>query len=47
MANTAAKPETSTDAPILLRNDAGGIARLTLNRPAQRNALSDGLIPKL
>jgi enoyl-CoA hydratase/carnithine racemase len=35
----------STDAePLLLRRDAGGIAFLTLNRPAQRNALSVALM---
>ena len=33
-----------TNAPILLRDDANGICRLTLNRPAQRNALSIGLL---
>ncbi len=31
-------------APILLREDAQGIARLTLNRPNSRNALSDAMI---
>lgn len=44
MANSAAKPETHADAPILLREDRNGIARLTLNRPAQRNALSEALM---
>jgi enoyl-CoA hydratase/carnithine racemase len=35
-------------APLLLRTDAGhGIARLTLNRPAQRNALSFALLGAL
>jgi enoyl-CoA hydratase/carnithine racemase len=34
------------DAP-LLRHDAAGIARLTLNRPAARNALSMGLMQAL
>ncbi|HUN46341.1 MAG TPA: enoyl-CoA hydratase [Stellaceae bacterium] len=33
--------------PVLLRHDDGGIARLTLNRPAQRNALSLELIAAL
>jgi enoyl-CoA hydratase/carnithine racemase len=37
----------SKDAPILLREDVGGIARLTLNRPRARNALSDALIAAL
>ncbi len=32
---------------ILLRHDRNGIARLTLNRPAQRNALSVGLMAAL
>ena len=35
---------TDTNAPILLRDDADGICRLTLNRPAQRNALSLALM---
>ena len=30
--------------PVLLRDDADGVARLTLNRPARRNALSTGLM---
>ncbi|MBN36595.1 MAG: enoyl-CoA hydratase [Rhodospirillaceae bacterium] len=33
--------------PILLRQDDNGIARLTLNRPKQRNALSLGLMAAL
>lgn len=37
----------TTDAPILLRDDADGVATLTLNRPAARNALSVGLIAAL
>jgi enoyl-CoA hydratase/carnithine racemase len=36
-----------TTAPILLRRDAGGVAWLTLNRPAARNALSMGLMEVL
>lgn len=32
---------------ILLRDDRDGVARLTLNRPAQRNALSVGLMAAL
>jgi len=35
------------NAPILQRRDARGIAHLTLNRPAQRNALSVGLMSAL
>ncbi|MDD9903303.1 MAG: enoyl-CoA hydratase [Rhodospirillaceae bacterium] len=38
MAQTAAA--TDTDAPILLREDADGVAYLTFNRPRARNALS-------
>ena len=37
----------SEDAPILLRKDKDGIARLTLNRPKARNALSRGLMTAL
>jgi enoyl-CoA hydratase/carnithine racemase len=33
--------------PILLREDAGSIAVLTLNRPAARNSLSEALIAEL
>ncbi|MBE7246158.1 MAG: enoyl-CoA hydratase/isomerase family protein, partial [Actinomycetospora chiangmaiensis] len=33
--------------PILLRNDAGGVATLTLNRPQARNALSMALMAAL
>ena len=33
--------------PLLLREDADGIARLTLNRPRQYNALSAGLMGEL
>jgi enoyl-CoA hydratase/carnithine racemase len=43
-ASDAASPAT---APILLRRDAGGVASLTLNRPAARNALSMGLMEAL
>ena len=42
---------TSTDpvttAPVLLRNDDHGVATLTLNRPAQYNALSEELLASL
>ncbi len=33
--------------PVLLREDHDGIARLTLNRPAQYNALSEALLGEL
>src|ERR1700733_10271812 len=33
--------------PILLREQAGDVAILTLNRPDARNSLSEGLIPAL
>ena len=33
--------------PLLLRHDRDGVATLTLNRPAQRNALSVGLMTAL
>src|SRR5437899_12520519 len=33
--------------PVLLREDAEGIAILTLNRPQQRNSLSEALIAAL
>ena len=34
-------------APLVLRDDRGGVATLTLNRPAQRNALSRALMAAL
>ena len=34
-------------APLLLRDDAGGIATLTLNRPAQFNAISGAMLAAL
>ena len=33
--------------PILLQENVGSIAVLTLNRPAARNSLSEGLIAEL
>ncbi|MGL1833795.1 enoyl-CoA hydratase [Rhodocyclaceae bacterium SMB388] len=35
------------DEPILLRSDDGGVARLTLNRPAQFNSLSRAMLEAL
>jgi len=35
------------DGPVLLRDDADGVATLTLNRPAARNALSSALMAQL
>ncbi|WP_448189683.1 enoyl-CoA hydratase [Azospirillum sp. sgz301742] len=37
----------AAEAPLVLRQDQGGIATLTLNRPAARNALSVGLMRAL
>ena len=37
---------TSNAEPLVLRRDADGIAFLTLNRPAQRNALSVALMER-
>ncbi|HEV2263244.1 MAG TPA: enoyl-CoA hydratase [Stellaceae bacterium] len=42
-----ARDKTPADDAILLRDDADGIARLTLNRPAARNALSVALMDAL
>lgn len=36
-----------TDTPFVLRDDAGGIVTLTLNRPEARNALSLGMLSAL
>lgn len=41
----AAKP--TPEQSILLRDDAGGVATLTLNRPEARNALSEALLDAL
>lgn len=38
---------SQTTLPFVLRRDAGGIAILTLNRPAQRNPLSEGMLAVL
>jgi enoyl-CoA hydratase/carnithine racemase len=37
----------ASEAPVLLREDAEGVATLTLNRPAQLNALSEALLAAL
>lgn len=42
-----AEAALSNDEPILLRDDVEGIARLTLNRPRQYNALSADLMSAL
>ena len=42
--NAHHKPEA---APVLLREDAGGIATLTLNRPQVRNPLSEAMLAAL
>ena len=39
--------EHRTDEPMLLRQDVGGVATLTLNRPAQFNALSSAMLEAL
>lgn len=40
-------PAADPSDDILLRSDAGGVATLTLNRPAQRNALSMALMGRI
>ncbi|SEG72311.1 enoyl-CoA hydratase [Bosea lathyri] len=42
--NAHHKPDA---APVLLREDAGGIATLTLNRPQSRNPLSEAMLAAL
>lgn len=42
----SAQPKPDAD-PLLLREDHDGVSVLTLNRPAARNALSEGLIAAL
>src|ERR1051326_7641320 len=46
MAETA-RTSRSAEAPVLLRRDEAGVTWLTLNRPAQRNALSIELMAAL
>ncbi len=43
----SSQPALRPEADLLLRDDADGIATLTLNRPQQRNALSSGLMAAL
>ena len=43
----SAEAALSSNAPLLLRSDSDGIARLTLNRPRQYNALSGDLMGEL
>ena len=40
----ASKTTGATNEPILLREDNGGVCTLTLNRPAEFNALSESLL---
>ncbi|UGY14860.1 enoyl-CoA hydratase [Bradyrhizobium septentrionale] len=47
MSAQAARAEAPQHQPILLRETVGSIALLTLNRPAARNSLSEGLIRKV
>ncbi|MGY3690235.1 enoyl-CoA hydratase/carnithine racemase [Bradyrhizobium sp. USDA 3240] len=47
MSAQAARAEAPQQQPILLRETAGSIALLTLNRVAARNSLSEGLIGEL
>src|SRR5262249_6737397 len=44
---SAAIANRKPDERVLLRRDGGGVAWLTLNRPAQRNALSIELLTAL
>jgi enoyl-CoA hydratase/carnithine racemase len=43
----AAAKQADVSAPIVLREDKGGIAILTLNRPAARNSLSEAMLKAL
>jgi enoyl-CoA hydratase/carnithine racemase len=46
-AKPATKIADAASAPILLREDQGGIAVLTLNRPQARNSLSEAMLKAL
>ena len=45
--STTTELTAATDERTLLRSDANGVATLTLNRPKQYNALSEGLLTEL
>ena len=45
--NVHAKPSSDATAAVLLREDVGNIAVLTLNRPQARNSLSEDLLQAL
>lgn len=48
MSQTAEKPKIpEVKEPLVLRGDLNGVATLTLNRPAQRNCLSEALMTAL
>jgi enoyl-CoA hydratase/carnithine racemase len=47
MSPQAATKSSVADSLILLREDVGGVAVLTLNRPAARNALSEAMLEAL
>jgi enoyl-CoA hydratase/carnithine racemase len=44
---TLAKPGGASGAPFMLREDANGVATLTLNRPDELNAMSEGMLAAL
>ena len=43
----SAIPKNAADAPLVLREQVGPVVTLTLNRPAQFNALSEALLEVL
>ncbi len=47
VSSASTQAQSPTEQPLVLREDRGGVARLTLNRPQQFNALSQAMLEAL